>query len=369
MALNKRMKDYLEPRTYAHIDALYALKHHLPHPPVEVEISPTSSCNQKCRYCYTYNRDGKATLEKDHYIDIVRQAADYGVKSLLIQGTGEPLVNKWTPDAIEAAAARGLDITLSSNGALFVPEIQDRVLEKLFYIRFSVMDSDPARYAVDHGCDQSQWHDVVSNISYAANLRDKNDLDVVLWSSLYASEDNLGNIVPITGFLKNLGLDYIYIYEPAYTEFSPDGRSEFISNQITAEKVEQMRKECESLMDENFHVFVFRKTGTTYFSENNRLGNWKKNNCTGIDLFTSISATSHVYSCWRFWGKTDYSYGNLKEQTFKEIWEGEKRQKIREYIFKTPPEDDGCVVCGHCNISQFIANVLTTKNKWKNILY
>ena len=41
---------------YYHVDQIYKLKHGLDCPPIQVEVSPTSICQQECRFCYTFQR-------------------------------------------------------------------------------------------------------------------------------------------------------------------------------------------------------------------------------------------------------------------------------------------------------------------------
>ncbi len=107
MSYQTHMKGYNDLRTLYQIDSLYAWKHDIYFPPVIVEISPTHMCNQSCRYCYTFQRgQAKERLPDGVLINCVTQIANAGVKAVLLQGTGEPLMHPALPEAIEAGAER-----------------------------------------------------------------------------------------------------------------------------------------------------------------------------------------------------------------------------------------------------------------------
>ena len=56
--------DYQQPnRILNHVDQIYKLKHGLYSPPVQVEVSPTSICQQECRFCYTFQREHTNMLD------------------------------------------------------------------------------------------------------------------------------------------------------------------------------------------------------------------------------------------------------------------------------------------------------------------
>ena len=62
--------DYQQPfRIWHHIDRIYKMKNGIYAPPVQVEGSPTSICNQKCRFCYTFEREHDNVMDKKLMID------------------------------------------------------------------------------------------------------------------------------------------------------------------------------------------------------------------------------------------------------------------------------------------------------------
>lgn len=368
MSFQIHMKGYDEHRTFYHIDRLYAWKHNKYFPPVIVEVSPTHMCNQRCIYCYAQNR--VKTYEKikdDVLINSFKQMADAGVKAVLIQGTGEPLLHPALPEAIAAGAKRNLSIVLNTNATLLNYPLQKKILKHLFYIKFSVLESDPKRYAFLHGCPEKHWHDVVKNIKSTVKLRKKHGLKLALWATAYLFKTNFTKAYHIVKFFKELGLDYIVIQESTFTEFSPAGKKQYTSSFFSKKEISKMKSKVLSLNDKNFRVKVrFPINDETYMVGVKKDG-WKNNYCHGVKFSAIISSDGEVYPCWRVWGNKKYSYGSLYKKSFEEIWKGKKRQKVEKYINNTPPTSDICTVCNNTRLNKILNDYLKF-NKWRDFL-
>ena len=129
MGYSKYMNKYNEERTFTQIEALYKWKNNIDFPPIIVEVSPVGGCNQKCVFCYSdyiklEDRFDNELL-KETFIDL----ANFGVKAVLLQGTGEPLLHQGLPDAILEGYGKGLEFTLTTNGVLLTSKLQKSILK------------------------------------------------------------------------------------------------------------------------------------------------------------------------------------------------------------------------------------------------
>lgn len=374
MSNRVHMKGYNDLRTLYQIDSLYAWKHDMYFPPVIVEISPTHKCNQLCRYCYA-NKRGKPedTLRDEILISSLTQMADAGVQAVEVQGTGEPLMHKALPTAIETGAKRGLSMGLTTNGVLLNKSLQERMLQHLFYVKFSVIDSNPQRYAYLHGCSEKQWENLVSNIKNAVMLRKENNLQLALFATVYISEDNFKEAYNIVQFYKEMGIDYIVVQEATYSDLSPAGKADYASDGFSETEINEMKKKLLTLNDDNFVVRIRFPINDDKFSVGIDKGSWKSDFCQGIKFSAIIASDGEVYPCWRMWGKKESSYGNVYEKCFEEIWKGERRKEIEEFIFSTPPcgSDILSSECNHCNITklnEILHKYQSANTKWKGFL-
>ncbi|MDX8551891.1 radical SAM protein [Methanospirillum sp. J.3.6.1-F.2.7.3] len=346
MSFSVHMKGYDDPRTLFQIERLYAYKRGLNFPPALVEISPTSVCNHRCRFCYSNEKVSPSFLKKDTMLDLMDQLKEYGVDAVLFQGTGEPLLHKDLPEIIQKGSDNYLLMSLTTNGIKLTPDIQTKILPYLHSLKFSVIDYDPKRYSFLHGCPEDDCKKLVENISHAIEYRKRNNLTLAIYASVCLYKDNCEDAVNIGKFFKNLGVDYIIFYEAFYVSSSPVQEDMYMSLSYSSSKFEEISNEINQLQDDDFHIKCKLKVLQNL---NNGIdqNTWKNERCHGIKFYTLIGSDGEVYPCWRAWGQKHLSYGNVYSSKFKEIWEGENRKTVDNYINHTPPEGDECVVCIH----------------------
>jgi len=354
---------YNEPnRALFHIEHIYKLQKGLYTPPVMIEVSPTSICNHVCEFCYTYQREKNNMLSEKAMIDIFSNASRIGVKTIFIQGTGEPLGNKHIANAVVAGGKTDIKMCLITNGVLLDQTKQEKMLENLVFVKLSVLDSDAKRYAKVHRCPDNHFQKLTTNIENSSNFRSKNNLDVTLWGTVYVDTVNFPYLYDICKFYKSLGLDFLSISQAIKTEFIPDKNMKLSSEK--EERINDMVDKVSSLEDDNFKLHIQFPRAKQYPT----ITRWKNDYCKGVDLVTSISGDGEVYPCWRFWGKPKYSYGNVNNKGFEEIWSDKKRQEINKYLRSTPPEGDECKVCHLVFTNHNLERILNNQNKWTYIL-
>ena len=54
--------------------------------------------------------------------------------------------------------------------------------------------------------------------------------------------------------------------------------------------------------------------------------------CLGTPFWAYLSSDGEVYPCNTFYNIKKFSFGNIKEKSFTEIWNGQKRKKVLEYL-------------------------------------
>jgi|GEM_PF-1806989 len=375
MSYEKHMRGYKDPRTFCHIDRLYAWKNNKFFAPATVEISPINICNQKCRYCYVHTKSNlirkNKGLEKEIFIDIIKQCKEMSVGALHIQGTGEPLLHRGIVDAFHEIGRQNLPVYLTTNGVLLDKKMAREILPHATLVRFSNFEPEKKRYTYMHDCPTPTHYDeVVENIENAVMLRNELNLDVALTSTLYIDESNFERVPQYIKQLKSMGLDYVIVGEASWTSqtFIRERRP---STEITLKEkkilVEEISQACYKMCDNNFQVnftprIMPKKVMKGFLSDD-----WKKNSCQGIKFTASIASDGEVYPCWRFWGNKKYSYGNLYKCDLRTILQGQKTIDVFNYINTTPPEFDECEVCSIMELNN-ILGMLKNPTVWHNFL-
>lgn len=287
-------------------------------PPITAMICPTDRCNHLCPRCV----GGRAGVEDLRNMnDIVRQIAKYGVKSLVISGGGEPLLNKETPDIVKFARSKGMDIGLLTNGDVSLSENKlFRVIKNAHWIRISMDGSNPKEYKHSHGMDEKAFQRMLSNAKNMVRVRDKYGLTGCDIGTGYLTDKvTKKGMVQATKICKELGLSYIQFRPFFYDE-----------TDIDEEFAESLQ-----LADSNFRVLrsEYRYDKNTLQTQNR---GYKK--CLSPNFHTTIAATGKVYICCHTMGMKRYEIGDLNRSSFKDIWESDTRQRlIRSISFKDCP--------------------------------
>ncbi len=89
--------------------------------PLNVMLSVTNRCTSNCNYCNVPNRAQRELTTKEIF-DLVDQIAESGAERLGLWG-GEPLMREDIGQIIDYAKAKGLFVTLDSNGYLVEEKI------------------------------------------------------------------------------------------------------------------------------------------------------------------------------------------------------------------------------------------------------
>jgi len=356
--MNKFMLGYDSPRTLYHPDRLASWERGEYFPPVIAEIAPTGRCNQKCRYCYAMTRVERLHMDDNLLMRLPKELEQAGVKAILYQGDGDPLMHKKLADAINTT---NISQTISTNGVLFTPEFQDKCMGKLNYVRFSVIDSDPKWYAYQHGTNEKQHALLIENLKYAVKHR----TNTMLMATVYLEPYNFDRAYDIVSYFKDLGLDYIVIMEAIYYDQSPVGKRGFTSDDYTDDKITKMKFQASYLNDDNFTVrFRFpnsdMKTGVTPET-------FIPGFCQGIYFEAVIAPNGDVIPCWRAWDIPDLAFGNLHEQSFIEIWQSRQRKFINDWILNTPPDKEECRICNQYKNNQLLWDY-RNRTEWANFL-
>lgn len=316
-------------KLFHHLEEVLRWKNGESFPPVFVELSPTDRCQQHCHYCYIEYvwSKGRHEIEGDLLVKIFQDMGHYGVKSVMIQGTGEPLLNKATPTAIVEGKKTGLSIALCTNGVLFNQEMLEEVVPCLEWMRVSDVECNPQLYAKAHGCGESQWYRVIENLKSAVEIREREGLDTVICTHLLLFPYNAEHVVETTQMVKDIGVDFILIKSANQSTHNPEHNWE----RDTHIKFRQQLEEAKKLEDKEFKVSV----RLDQFEIQEEKGAFPKNfdKCYGMEFETMVDADGGIYPCLNFWRDPDRRYGNLNEQTFEEIWESERRRQVQDKIY------------------------------------
>ncbi len=288
--------------------------------PIYVEISAVNRCNYRCCFCaFDYTGYQGDIFSKDSLNTAISEMADCGVKSIVFAGTGEPLLHPNIADFVTQAVKSGIDVGMSTNGALLKEEISRTLVENLSWIRISFNAGSPGSYSEIHGCPEIQYDLVQDNIRKLVKLKKELNSTITIGAQCLILDKNQHELLSLTREMKTIGVDYFSL--KPYSQHPDSIHQQSIKPQAKLAIADI--KNIESVADNNFRVII-RKNSLA------ALNNTEKpyDKCLGLPFLCYLEADGYLYACNTFMGDKLCAYGNLNENSFQEVWRSERKQKV-----------------------------------------
>jgi radical SAM protein with 4Fe4S-binding SPASM domain len=310
--------------------------------PIYVEISPTGICNHKCLFCH-YNYLGHSgRFDGDRLLTLVKELADIGVKSIVFAGNGEPTLHKNTFDAIILAKSLGIDVALSTNGALLEDEHFDILAKNLTWIRFSFNGGSSENYSLVHQTNKNDFDKVIANIKKLKQTKDRLKSDITIGTQYVLIPENKDFVIDNAILLKSIGVDYFSIkhfYDHSHNEFET-------KEEITDTFLDNLKQKTKQLSDDKF-TFILRNRDNL---------NTKRiyNKCYGLEFIVFIDERGDVYSCFSHQYDKKTIMGNIFEDNFKNIFNSAMKKDSIDYINNCIDKDNCQPNCRHHQINEYL---------------
>ena len=167
------------------------------------QIEPTTRCNFTCGFCVGRSmaqRDLDWTMFDDFLI------AHPDLNHIELQGEGEPLLHPRFFDMVEAAKARGIRVSIITNGSLLTPERIERLLDaKIGSIHVSIESADPEKFQEIRG---GLFAKVRDGLARLVALRDERGLkEPLVGLAVTVLNSTIGGLDDVASLYRELGLD------------------------------------------------------------------------------------------------------------------------------------------------------------------
>lgn len=296
--------------------------------PLYVEISPSGSCNHRCKFCAVdYIGYKSIFLDKEVLLRTLKDMSNHGVKSVMFAGEGEPLLMKGLSECIQFAKSVGIDVGITTNATPLTEKFIEEALSSITWIKASVNAGTNASYEEIHRSRAGDLDRVFNNLERACRFREKHNLGVNLGAQAVLIPENMDNVMELCTRSKEIGLDYVvikpYSQHLKSTETATRGYDKFnYLGQLA------LAEELKKLNTDRFQV-VFRANTMKSLQEPVRY--YQKCHATP-NFWAYVMANGDVYGCSAYLLDDRFKYGNLNENSFSEIWEGEKRKENALYV-------------------------------------
>lgn len=292
--------------------------------PIYAEISPAGSCNHRCTYCaLDYMEYKPRFLPSDILKTRLTELGRLGLKSVMYAGEGEPFLHKDIASIINHTKASGIDVAITSNGALFDPEMSSATLASITWIKISFNAGTSQTYAKIHRTKERDFDRVLSNITEAVRIRKERGLSSTIGIQMILLPENAHEAVALAKIAKDIGADYLVI--KSYSQHLKSITKQYEG--FAYKDFYSLNDELQKVSTDSFRV-VFRENAMKKLEEKKRAYDV----CRALPFWTYIDAGGGVWGCSAYLGDGRFYFGSILENTFEEIWKSGKRKEVMRFV-------------------------------------
>ncbi len=316
--------------------------------PTVVKLTLVERCNAKCGMCYYWRKDKYNELSNEAVVRFLEEARGMGARTVVFSG-GEATLRPDIASIIKKASTLGYFTVLLTNMSLLSNERLDKLIAAGLGSLSTSIDGSEESHDKIRGL-KGMYRKIVGSLSYIAQLKQEGKAKLSVTVASVVTSENYQNIHEVLLLRNELMIDSFrfypireYVGQKPNPELQLTGgqHAHFIQSTIgniqkTAIQVGMTPEEAEELT----HRF--------YVSE-------PYLPCFLPTFHTSIDADGEVFPCCHAKEYRNVEFvgmGNVNQQSFKEIWTGEKYQTFRENIKTTPYS-----FCKECIYTRFNRDV------------
>ena len=307
--------------------------------PIYTEMELTSNCNCRCIFCgvdYLVNKTHDV-IDTGLARKVVDDLSAIGNRSIMFCGHGEPLLH---PDAepIIAHACGLTSVSVTTNG-IALTDKRRALIDGLEWIRFSINGCDPGNYAEVHRVEPRMFERVMANVAGAVERKRSLDLAVTIGAQLVLLEQNAAGVPRLARRFKEMGLDYFSVKPYSQHPLSEE------RIEVDYGKFAGLEGELRAIEDDSFRV-IYRAGSMAKAGAPKPYAK-----CYGTHFLCFVSANGDVWECNVFAGDPRFFIGNVHEQGLPDIWNGQRRKEVLDFINNEMDVQDCRDICrmDECN--------------------
>lgn len=315
--------------------------------PITIDMALTRACNFGCHYCYAMLQENdRSVIDKKVVTQFLEDCAEIGVKGVSFVSDGESTISPVFVYASQLGARLGLAMACGTNAYVLTRSKSEEVLPHLTYLRVNISAGEPKRYAEIMGVKEEWFHRVVDNIRHMTEIKRRDGLGVTIGLQMVLMPQYADQIIPLARLGKELRVDYLVIKHCSDNEDGDLG-----VDYRGYSRLSDLLHEAESLSDSQYQC-------TVKWSKIQAQGTRSYQRCYGAPFLLQISGSGLVAPCGMLFNEKykKFHIGNICEQSFKEIWRGDRYWEVMNYL--ASPEFNAQKMCGSLCLQHKVNEVL-----------
>ncbi len=313
----------------------------------------TQRCNLRCKHCYAAGEANPACeLTTEEGLRAIDGFADFGCPVVLFSG-GEPFLRADILELAGHARVRGLRVVFSTNGTCITPDLAHRIQALgVSYVGISI-DGERATHDAFRGVPGAYDRSLET-------IRACRDAGVKVGLRVTLTRANAREIPAIFRLMQAERIPRICFYHLVYTGRGAHLRAEDLSHAESRAAVDTIINETRAAFETGHPLEVLtvdnhcdapylwmrmKQEGHPRADDVLKLLQMNGGNSSGHGL-ACVSWDGTVYPD-QFW--RDKPVGNLREQTFGEVWENPPPNSLLAHLREKPKH-----VTGRCRTCRFL---------------
>lgn len=283
--------------------------------PLYWEITTHAACNHRCTFC-SVDAIGYPNEAIDYEILSKRlvEAGQLGVKSVMLAGTGEPLLHKDIDQIVACAKVNGLDVGITTNG---VAMKNLRAIGMCTWVKVSLNAGTKQGYEQIHRTNAKDWDRVWAAIEDAVARKGNCTIGV----QCVVLPENLYDMRSLAQRCIEAGVDYLVLKPYTQATFMLGTKYK----DLNYKPMDSYLRGVEEFTTDTFKV-IYRKDAFQQESEEHK---YKVCHATPF-MWTYTMANGDMFACSAHLLDRRFCIGNINTQSFQDIWEGEGRRALYE---------------------------------------
>ncbi len=330
--------------------------------PQSLGIKLTNRCNLRCTHCFQWNEDGyhhqmdKAEQNMDLDPAIFKQLLDdtKAVKSRLYLWGGEPMFHRQFSEILGHIQNDRREMTICTNGLLINKHL-DQILDLSENLELLIaVEGFEKEHDLIRG--KGTFKKTMAEIDRLVELREQGLYKGRISVHAVINDNMIGRMTELLEFFESKKLDLVMLCFPWYISRETSVKMDHYFSEkfswlrqldernisswhafkykINPNNMDALMKDLDAINERVWKIRIRYQPGLDYdeidkFIHGEEMTSRCSNNCLALTSRTDIIPDGSVLPCKFF---SEFTVGNLKNKSLREIWDSEEYDQIRQTI-------------------------------------